>query len=103
MAPRDPPSWSNRGLPVPFRVELRLILSAALLSTGLVWITTSHQGALALPPDNPSAISLHPVNPRYFLFRGKPLVLITATEHYGSVINRAFDFGKYLDDAADKK
>jgi uncharacterized protein DUF6298/cellulase (glycosyl hydrolase family 5) len=46
------------------------------------------------------AIALHPDNPRYFLFRGKPLALITATEHYGSVINRPFDFEKYLDDAA---
>jgi hypothetical protein len=49
-----------------------------------------------------TAISLHPENPRYFLFRGKPLVLIAATEHYGSVINRPFDFERYLADAADK-
>jgi hypothetical protein len=48
-------------------------------------------------------IRLHPENAKYFLFRGKPLVLVTASEHYGSVINRAFDFEKYLDDAADKK
>lgn len=46
------------------------------------------------------AIGVHPENPKYFLFRGKPLVLITATEHYGSVMNRPFDFEKYLDDAA---
>src|SRR5882724_11010285 len=45
------------------------------------------------------AIRIHPDNPRYFLFRGKPLVLITASEHYGSVVNRPFDFEKYLDDA----
>jgi hypothetical protein len=49
-----------------------------------------------------AAVSLHPENPRYFLFRGKPLVLIAATEHYGSVINRPFDFDRYLADAADK-
>ena len=46
------------------------------------------------------AIKIHPENPKYFLFRGKPLVLITASEHYGSVMNRPFDFEKYLDDAA---
>jgi hypothetical protein len=57
--------------------------------------------ALAAPPVAP--ISLHPDNPRYFLFRDKPLVLITATEHYGSVINRPFDFEKYLDDAAERR
>src|SRR5271169_2977075 len=49
------------------------------------------------------AIRIHPENPRYFLFRGKPLVLLTATEHYGSVINRPFNYEKYLADAADKK
>jgi hypothetical protein len=48
-------------------------------------------------------VRLHPDNPKYFLFRGKPLVLVTASEHYGSVINRAFDYEKYLADAADKK
>ena len=49
------------------------------------------------------AIGIHPENPKYFLFRGKPLVLITASEHYGSVMNRPFDFEKYLDDAAEHK
>ena len=49
------------------------------------------------------AIKIHPENPKYFLFRGKPLVLITATEHYGSVINRPFNFEKYLDYAAQHK
>ena len=45
------------------------------------------------------AVRINPDNPHYFLFRGKPLVLLTASEHYGSVINRPFDFEKYLDDA----
>ena len=49
------------------------------------------------------AISIHPDNPKYFLFRGQPLALITASEHYGSVVNRAFDFERYLADAADKR
>ena len=48
-------------------------------------------------------ITLHPENPKYFLFRGKPLVLIAATEHYGSVVNRRFDFARYLAEATDKK
>src|ERR1043165_1556621 len=42
-------------------------------------------------------IALHPENPHYFLFRGKPSVLITSTEHYGAVLNRAFDYGTYLE------
>ena len=42
-------------------------------------------------------IALHPQNPHYFLFRGKPAVLITSGEHYGAVLNRDFDYVPYLD------
>ena len=45
---------------------------------------------------------LHPENPHYFLYRGRPRVLITATEHYGAVINRNFNYARYLAEAADK-
>lgn len=45
-------------------------------------------------------ICLHPENPHYFLFRGKPTVLITSGEHYGAVLNLDFDYGKYLDTLA---
>ncbi len=45
-------------------------------------------------------IALHPENPHYFLWRGQPTVLITSGEHYGAVLNRAFDYGKYLDTLA---
>ena len=43
------------------------------------------------------AFSLHPDNPRYFLFRDRPCVLVTSGEHYGALINRAFDFDRYLE------
>jgi len=42
-------------------------------------------------------IVLHPDNPHYFLFRGKPVILITSGEHYGAVLNLDFDYVKYLD------
>jgi hypothetical protein len=42
-------------------------------------------------------IRAHPDNPHYYLFRGQPTVLITSAEHYGAVINRAFDYNIYLD------
>ena len=45
-------------------------------------------------------IVLHPSNPHYFLWRGKPTVLITSGEHYGAVLNKAFDYRKYLDTLA---
>ena len=41
-------------------------------------------------------LALNPENPHYFLFRGKPMVIITSGEHYGSVINLDFDYVKYL-------
>ena len=43
-------------------------------------------------------LALHPDNPHYFLFRDKPTILITSAEHYGAVLNRDFDFIKYLDE-----
>ena len=49
-----------------------------------------------------SPIRIHPQNSKLFEFRGRPLVLLTATEHYGAVMNRSFRFERYLDDAADK-
>jgi hypothetical protein len=56
-----------------------LVLSAALT------------GSAATP------IRLHPKNPHYFEFRGKAVALVTSGEHYGAVINGAFDYRRYLD------
>ncbi len=43
-----------------------------------------------------SPLALHPDNGHYFVFRGKPTVLITSGEHYGAVLNLDFDYRKYL-------
>lgn len=59
--------------------------------------------AFCLSAQQGPAIQIHPDNSHYFLFRGKPLALVTASEHYGSVMNRPFDYVKYLDDAAKHK
>jgi hypothetical protein len=48
----------------------------------------------------PRPIALHPDNPHYFLWRGRPTILITSAEHYGAVINLDFDYRKYLDTLA---
>jgi hypothetical protein len=48
----------------------------------------------------PEALSLYSGNTHYFLFRGKPTVLVTSGEHYGSVINADFDYARYLDELA---
>ena len=42
-------------------------------------------------------VRLHPRNPRYLLFRGRPVILVGSGEHYGAVLNRAFDQRRYLD------
>lgn len=51
--------------------------------------------------DGPRAkqgLRLHPDNPRYLVFRGKPTVLVTSGEHYGAVVNADFDYRRYLDE-----
>jgi hypothetical protein len=42
-------------------------------------------------------IRLHPENPHYFSWQGKPTVLVTSGEHYGAVLNQDFDYHRYLD------
>ena len=49
-----------------------------------------------------TAIRIHPENRKLFEFRGKPLALLCATEHYGAVINRPFRYERYLAAAAAK-
>jgi hypothetical protein len=56
--------------------------------------------AFALPWADAAPLALHPQNPHYFLFRGKPAVLISSGEHYGAVLNLDFDYVKYLDTLA---
>jgi hypothetical protein len=57
----------------------------------LAMLAVVYSTAVAAPP-----LRLHPENPHYFLFRGRPTVLITSGEHYGAVINLDFDFKTYL-------
>jgi len=67
-------------------------------------ITLALAAALAAPAaaaDKP--LSLHPDNPHYFLFRGKPAVLLTSGEHYGAVLNLDFDYIPYLDELKERK
>jgi hypothetical protein len=45
-------------------------------------------------------LALDPANPHYFLLDGKPTVLVTSGEHYGSVINSDFNYSRYLDELA---
>jgi hypothetical protein len=48
-------------------------------------------------------VSVHPDNPHYFLFRGKPALLIGSTEHYGAVMNLDFDYVTYFNELAESR
>src|SRR6185436_10113037 len=48
------------------------------------------------PSESHGPIALHPQNPHYFTYRGRPTILITSAEHYGAVLNLDFDYGTYL-------
>jgi hypothetical protein len=52
---------------------------------------------------SPVPLALHPENPHYFLWRGKPTIIITSAEHYGAVLNLDFDYKTYLKELESKK
>ncbi len=64
----------------------------------LVLVIAVVHGAAPVPATGQAVkpVQLHPENPHYFLWRGKPTILITSGEHYGAVLNGAFDYEKYL-------
>ena len=52
----------------------------------------------AVGAESAQPIALHAENPRYFVWQGKPTVLITSGEHYGALLNLDFDFIRYFDE-----
>ena len=72
------------------RLLLRLLLAVSLLASF----------AAPAAAESNKRLRLHPLNPHYFLFRGKPTVLITSGEHYGAVLNLDFDYATYLETLA---
>ena len=79
--------------PINFNIDLKpgiLTCVVLLILTGNLLSVNAAQPAKRIRP-----IQLHPDNPHYFLWRGKPTVLITSGEHYGAVLNRAFNI-KYI-------
>jgi hypothetical protein len=59
--------------------------------------------SLALSSLASTPLALHPENPHYFLWRGKPAILISSGEHYGAVLNLDFDYGTYLKELASQR
>ena len=70
--------------------------AVVVYSVLLVLVSTAMYSVAAQAGQDGKPIRLHPDNPHYFLWRGKPTVLITSGEHYGAVLNRDFDYKKYL-------
>jgi hypothetical protein len=68
-----------------------LVLAACSGLAGATVLPTPAQANSRVRP-----IQLHPENPHYFLWRGKPTVLITSAEHYGAVLNKDFNYKKYF-------
>lgn len=65
-------------------------------------VTPGWQTAPVFGAEKPSfpPLSLHPENQHYFMFRGKPAILIGSTEHYGAVMNLDFDYVTYFNELA---
>ncbi|MGE5295361.1 MAG: polysaccharide lyase [Solirubrobacterales bacterium] len=83
------------------RQPTRRIVEVIAASPTRRWLSTAMAVAFVTAACASAAssapIALHPQNPHYFLWRDKPTVLITSGEHYGAVLNRAFDYKRYLD------
>jgi len=73
---------------------------ALLLALALAMVATRSSAApvtaSSLRTPAHATLSLHPKNPRYVRFRGRPTLLITSGEHYGAVVIPDFDFATYL-------
>ncbi len=72
------------------------IIRAAAVIVFFLPSTEAQPQANTPPTPKSQLIRLHPANPHYFLFRGKAVALITSGEHYGAVLNRDFDYHRYL-------
>ena len=72
-------------------------LQSVLIALVLVAVASPHFTRQTSNPGTPSPIALHPGNPHYVVWRGRPTILITSGEHYGAVMNLDFDYRKYLD------
>jgi hypothetical protein len=78
------------------RSKRALIFLTALFCVAAALAQVPPELAAAAGPAKP--IALDPQNPHYFLFRGKPTILITSTEHYGAVMNMDFYYPLYLNE-----
>jgi hypothetical protein len=70
--------------------------SRAIALSSVLAVTSS----LASPALAGDALAQHRNNPSYLSVRGKATILVGSGEHYGAVVNRDFDYRRYLDTLA---
>lgn len=83
---------------LPRGVRSRLVTTGRCLVVQMILWTALETSGETFPP-----LALHPANPHYFSFRGKPAIPITSGEHYGAVLNLDFDYLRYLDELAARR
>lgn len=93
------PTALKTDLPRP--TQNRKFVFAGSLKTLAVLLLTIIASTAPAATNRP--LSLHPDNPHYFLWRGRPTLLITSAEHYGAVMNLDFDYAPYLKELEAKK
>jgi hypothetical protein len=80
-------------------ISLRRIVAVVATLAGLC-VSPHLPGSSAGQTITSAPLSIHPENPHYFLWRGKPAILIGSGEHYGALLNLDFDYRKYFDTLA---
>ena len=69
-------------------------VSGAVVGLALMIVAGGSPDGLRQPLS--ATLSISPDNPHYFLWRGRPAVLIGSGEHYGALMNLDFDYRKVL-------
>jgi hypothetical protein len=61
-----------------------------------VFPTPALSGTSQIASKATDVFSVHPENHRIFLYKGKPMKILTSAEHYGAVVNSDFNYDIYL-------
>jgi hypothetical protein len=88
------------GPPTIAGVTRRMRNSLLILAYGVSSLAAVFAEAPRTLQPAPTALTISADNPHYFLWRGRPTVLIGSGEHYGALINLDFDYRKYFDTLA---
>lgn len=83
--------------------EARWLVAAVTVAVVLA-IPRARSAVTAQRPGAPATavapLALHPENPHYLLWRGRPTIVITSGEHYGAMLNLDFDYRRYFETLA---